>query len=90
MLPFSGTGTQRTKHKLMEELIPGDANALPIHVLSQAERCILHQAVSNTILKHDVQTKNESCDQSTQTEKLTGNTLIKEITYNIQDTKLIV
>lgn len=73
VLPFSATGTQRTKHKLMEELIPGNAEALPIHILSHAERCILHQAISNTVLKYNIEGINETCSQIIQSEKLTGN-----------------
>ncbi|XP_034193344.2 uncharacterized protein LOC117610267 isoform X1 [Osmia lignaria lignaria] len=72
ILPFSGTGTQRTKHKLMEELIPGNAEILPVHILSHAERCILHQAISNTVLKYDIEGSNKICSQIIQSENLTG------------------
>ncbi|KOC62308.1 hypothetical protein WH47_04066, partial [Habropoda laboriosa] len=72
ILPFSGTGMQRTKHRLIEELVPGNLDALPMHVLSQAERCILHQAISNTIVRPDNEDKYKPCGQFIQTEKLTG------------------
>lgn len=78
VLPFSGTGMQRVKNQLIEELIPSNTEALPVHLLTQMERCILHRAISNTILQHDFQSRNESCNQVTQTEKQTGNFLEKE------------
>ncbi|KOX72474.1 hypothetical protein WN51_01574 [Melipona quadrifasciata] len=59
VLPFSGTGSQYIKYKLIEELVPGNAKALPVHILSQEEQCMLHQAISNTVLKPD--NENKSC-----------------------------
>ncbi|OAD54861.1 hypothetical protein WN48_06061 [Eufriesea mexicana] len=82
ILPFSGTGTQRIKHKLIEELIPGKIEALPVHVLSQEERCILHQAISNTILRPDNENTYKSCSQITdykQTEKLTDKIMLTDM-----------
>ncbi|KZC14462.1 hypothetical protein WN55_06922 [Dufourea novaeangliae] len=72
ILPFSATGLQRVKQKLLEELIPGDAELLPVHILSSLERCILHQTISNTILRYDTQSGNKSCNEATETEKLSG------------------
>ena len=78
VLPFSGTGTQRIKHRLIEELVPGNAEALPVHILSKMERCILHRAISNTILTHDVPSENKTCNQITHTEKLTGKIVLAD------------
>lgn len=75
MLPFSGTGSQYIKYKLIEELVPGNAKALPVHILSQEEQCMLHQAISNTVLKPD--NENKSCGNTI--EKLIGNLKKREI-----------
>ncbi|XP_076243007.1 uncharacterized protein LOC143184564 [Calliopsis andreniformis] len=73
VIPFSGTGSQRTKHRLIEEIISGNANALPVHILTQVERCILHQTISNTIIKDDyIHTENKSCNRIDQTERIRG------------------
>lgn len=63
ILPFSGTGIQRIKHKLIEELIPGKPEILPVHILSQEERCILHQAISSSILLFDNENKYKLYEQ---------------------------
>lgn len=70
ILPFSGTGIQRIKHKLIEELIPGKPEILPVHILSQEERCILHQAISSSILLFDNENKYKLYEQIPQTKKL--------------------
>lgn len=62
-MPFSGTGIQRIKHKLIEELIPGKPEILPVHILSQEERCILHQAISSSILLFDNENKYKLYEQ---------------------------
>ncbi|XP_076168966.1 uncharacterized protein LOC143147535 [Ptiloglossa arizonensis] len=82
VLPFSGTGMQRVKNQLIEELIPSNTEALPVHLLTQMERCILHRAISNTILQHDFQSRNESCNQVTQTEKQTGKIILTDDAWN--------
>ncbi|XP_068988935.1 uncharacterized protein [Bombus flavifrons] len=79
VLPFSGTGTQHIKHELIEELVPGNTKALPVHILSQEERCMLHEAVSNTILEPYNKSKHKSCRHII--EKLTGNTMFND-TWN--------
>ncbi|XP_053999158.1 uncharacterized protein LOC128887365 [Hylaeus anthracinus] len=81
VLPFGGTGSQRVKNQMIEELIPSNTEALPVHVLTRTERCILHQAISNTIIKHDVQNVNKSCHRVIQTEKQTGKNILTD-TYN--------
>lgn len=73
VLPFSGTGSQYIKYKLIEELVPGNAKVLPVHILSQEEQCMLHQAISNTVLKPGNENKYKSCGHTT--EKLIGNYL---------------
>lgn len=87
VLPFSGTGNQRVKHTLIEGLIPGNAEALPVHVLSQTERCILHQAISNSIVKVHNESKYKPCSQITQQEKLAGNCLEVKCIYIIVSRK---
>lgn len=58
---------------MIEELIPGKAEILPVHILSQEERCILHQAISSSILLFDNENKYKLNEQVPQTEKLRGN-----------------
>ncbi|XP_076290974.1 uncharacterized protein LOC143214158 isoform X2 [Lasioglossum baleicum] len=71
VLPFRATGPQRVKQKLIEELIPGNADILPDDMLLPVERCMLHRAISNTIVQpDDRKCRNESCQQDTKTEKL--------------------
>ncbi|XP_076648482.1 uncharacterized protein LOC143356564 isoform X2 [Halictus rubicundus] len=74
VLPFRATGPQRVKQRLIEELIPGNAEdgILPDDMLLSVERCMLHRAISNTILQPDDLRKcrNESCKEDTETEKL--------------------
>ncbi|XP_078046277.1 uncharacterized protein LOC144474825 [Augochlora pura] len=72
VLPFSATGPQRVKQKLVEELIPGNAEILPVDMLLPVERCMLHRAISNTILQYDDQCRNEFCKEHTETQKLSG------------------
>ncbi|CAL7941711.1 unnamed protein product [Xylocopa violacea] len=71
ILPFCATGVQRIKYKLIEELVPGSAETLPVHILSQAERCMLHRAISNTILTSDNKSQDKPCGRITPTEKIT-------------------
>lgn len=67
---------------MIEELIPGKAEILPVHILSQEERCILHQAISSSILLFDNENKYKLYEQIPQTEKLKGNYLKKTDIYN--------
>nr|XP_012151290.1 PREDICTED: uncharacterized protein LOC100883936 isoform X2 [Megachile rotundata] len=71
ILPFGATGTQRIKHKLIEDLIPSDIQTLPVHVLSQTERCILHRSISNTILRYDID-GNNTCTRPVEIRNETG------------------
>ncbi|KAK2580344.1 hypothetical protein KPH14_001241 [Odynerus spinipes] len=75
ILPFIGSGTQRTKHRLIEELVPGNADAFPSEALSQLERCTLHFAISNTINKYESDNANILCQQIGNREKITGRTI---------------
>lgn len=67
---------------MIEELIPGKAEILPVHILSQEERCILHQAISSSILLFDNENKYKLYGQIPQTEKLKGNYLKKTDIYS--------
>ncbi|XP_076757832.1 uncharacterized protein LOC143427508 [Xylocopa sonorina] len=71
ILPFSATGTQRIKQKLIEELVPRSLETLPVEILSRAERCMLHRAISNTILTSDNEIQDKPCSQITKTENVT-------------------
>ncbi|KAI4487516.1 hypothetical protein M0804_005665 [Polistes exclamans] len=75
ILPFIGRGTQRTKNIIIEELVPGNADAFPSKVLSQLERCTLHFAISNTINKYKSDDINNLCQKIGNREKLTGRTI---------------
>ncbi|XP_047356971.1 uncharacterized protein LOC124951919 isoform X2 [Vespa velutina] len=75
ILPFIGSGTQRTKNRIIEELVPGDADAFPSKILSQIERCTLHFAISNTINEYKSKNTNNMCQEIGNREKLTGRTI---------------
>ncbi|XP_076375423.1 uncharacterized protein LOC117225430 [Megalopta genalis] len=72
VLPFRATGSQRVKQRLVEELIPDNGEILPVDILLPVERCMLHRAISNTILQPDSQCRNEFCKEHTETAKLSG------------------
>ncbi|XP_043672144.1 uncharacterized protein LOC122631029 isoform X2 [Vespula pensylvanica] len=75
ILPFIGSGAQRTKNRIIEELVPGDADAFPSTILSQLERCTLHFAISNTINEYKSTNTNSMCQEIGNREKLTGRTI---------------
>lgn len=53
ILPFGQSGRQSVKYKLIREMVPGKPELFPFDALTAIERCTLHQAVSNTIMKGD-------------------------------------
>ncbi|XP_024937056.1 uncharacterized protein LOC107264079 isoform X2 [Cephus cinctus] len=61
IFPFSGTGSQRAKHRIIEELIPGNADSFHWDVLTLEERCALHRAISNTIWNHQSASDDKLC-----------------------------
>ncbi|XP_035730991.1 uncharacterized protein LOC118445508 isoform X1 [Vespa mandarinia] len=75
ILPFIASGTQRTKNRIIEELVPGDADAFPSKILSQIERCTLHFAISNTVNEYKSKNTNSMCQEIGNREKLTGRTI---------------
>ncbi|XP_046595744.1 uncharacterized protein LOC107225502 isoform X1 [Neodiprion lecontei] len=68
--PFSGTGFQREKHKIIEELVPGDYQVFPSEALTLVERCTLHRMISSTIWEHPSASVEKLC--STPSEKVSG------------------
>lgn len=68
--PFSGTGSQREKHKIIEEIVPGDYRAFPSEALTLAERCVLHRIISSTIWEHPLAENEKLCN--TPTDKISG------------------
>lgn len=75
VFPYSATGSQRIKNKLIEEVVPGNAELFPISLLTKAEQCALHFAISNTVAEHKLPYSGRACQQVEQTEKLTGRTM---------------
>ena len=71
VLPFGGTGSQRSKNRIIEELIPGRAEAFPAEALTLLERCALHRAISNTVWEHSAASEDEMCIDGV-TEKILG------------------
>ncbi|XP_012252675.2 uncharacterized protein LOC105684120 isoform X1 [Athalia rosae] len=61
ILPFGGTGPQRAKHELIEELVPGDSDRFPSEALTLTERCVLHRAISSTIWEHPMAEVEKLC-----------------------------
>lgn len=83
ILPFIGSGAQRTKNRIIEELVPGDADAFPSTILSQLERCTLHFAISNTINEYKSTNTNSMCQEIGNREKLTGNILLIQLNLKL-------
>ncbi|KAG7207191.1 hypothetical protein KM043_008876 [Ampulex compressa] len=81
VLPYTATGTQRTKNILIEELVPGNSEIFPQQALTLAERCTLHEALSNTIIKYSPQTGSMPCPRIDHTEKITDRGVLKNIRY---------
>jgi len=52
-------------------MVPGQPEIFPSEVLTAIERCTLHQAISNTVMKQNSRDINISCQEIGQ--KLTGN-----------------
>lgn len=89
ILPFIGSGTQRTKNRIIEELVPGDADAFPSKILSQLERCTLHFAISNTINEYKSKNTNSMCQEIGNREKLTGNILLMQLNLKSSSDNII-
>lgn len=60
-------------------MVPGKPELFPFHALTAIERCTLHQAVSNTIMKDNSRDTNSLCQEIGQ--KLTGNVFNHTKTY---------
>ncbi|XP_015126293.1 uncharacterized protein LOC107047901 isoform X2 [Diachasma alloeum] len=71
VLPFGGTGPQRTKNQIIEELVPGNYKQFPDNVLTKLERCALHRALSNTISEDEDPANDKFCMERP-TEKISG------------------
>lgn len=71
VLPFGATGPQRTKNRVIEELVPGNYKQFPDYVLTKLERCALHRALSNTIWEHEDPSRDKFCTERP-TEKISS------------------
>lgn len=49
ILRYATIGSQRSKQRIVQQLIPGDDRLLRVDELTRDERCLLHFAMSNTI-----------------------------------------
>lgn len=74
ILPFGQSGKQSVKYKLIKEIVPGKPELFPFDALTAIERCTLHQAISNTIMKEDSRGTNILCEEIGQ--KLVGNVFL--------------
>lgn len=74
ILPFGQSGRQSVKYKLIKEMVPGKPELFPFDALTAIERCTLHQAISNTIMKEDSYGTNTLCEEIGQ--KLIGDALL--------------
>lgn len=63
VLPFGQSGRQSVKYKLIKEMVPGKSEFFPFDALTAIERCTLHQAISNTIMKEDSSGTSTSCEE---------------------------
>ncbi|XP_034943326.1 uncharacterized protein [Chelonus insularis] len=77
ILPFGGTGSQRTKNEIVNKLIPGSVEIFPDHSLSLLERCTLHRILSNTISEAESPQTDQLCAERP-TEKILGSENIRQ------------
>lgn len=63
ILPFGQSGRQSIKYKLIKEMVPGKPELFPFDALTAIERCTLHQAISNTIMKEDSYGTSKLCEE---------------------------
>ncbi|XP_039308640.1 uncharacterized protein LOC105198717 isoform X2 [Solenopsis invicta] len=63
ILPFGQSGRQSVKYKLIKGMVPGKPELFPFDALTAIERCTLHQAISNTIMKEDSSGTNTLCEE---------------------------
>lgn len=80
ILPFGQSGRQSIKYKLVKEMVPGKPELFPFDALTMIERCTLHQAISNTIMKEDLRATSILCEEVGQ--KLIGNIFLCHLFAN--------
>ncbi|KAM0732479.1 hypothetical protein ACS0PU_002021 [Formica fusca] len=76
IFPF-GFGRQHIKYKLIKEMIPGKPQLFPFDTLTAIERCTLHLAISNTIMKESLHGTSILCQEIGQ--KLTDRALFADL-----------
>lgn len=74
VLPFGQSGKQSIKSRLVKALDPGKPDIFPFDALTAIERCTLHLAISNTIMKESSRNTDLLCEEIGQ--KLTSNIYI--------------
>ncbi|XP_012215810.1 uncharacterized protein [Linepithema humile] len=77
VLPFGQSRRQSLKYKLIKKMVPGEPELFPFHALTAIERCTLHQAISNTIMKDSSRDTSSLCQEIGQ--KLTGKALFADL-----------
>ncbi|XP_014480693.1 PREDICTED: uncharacterized protein LOC106747566 [Dinoponera quadriceps] len=77
VLPFGQSGKQSMRNRLVKALDPGKAEIFPFDALTAIERCTLHHAVSNTIMKENSRNTDLSCEEIGQ--KLTTKSLFLDL-----------
>ncbi|KAL6440867.1 hypothetical protein ACFW04_003353 [Cataglyphis niger] len=76
IFPF-GFGRQNIKYKLIKEMVPGKPQLFPFDTLTAIERCTLHLAISNTIMKESLHGTSTLCQEIGQ--KLTDRALLDDL-----------
>ncbi|XP_020295729.1 uncharacterized protein LOC109860805 isoform X2 [Pseudomyrmex gracilis] len=61
IIPYKLSRTQSIKYKLIKKMVPGNAQLFPFDALTAIERCTLHQAISNSVMKNKSHGTNAVC-----------------------------
>ncbi|XP_011349315.1 uncharacterized protein LOC105286222 isoform X2 [Ooceraea biroi] len=77
ILPYGQSGKQSVKYKLVKQMVPGQPELFPSDALTAIERCTLHQAISNTIMKQSSRDTDILCQEIGQ--KLTGRAIFADL-----------
>ncbi|EFN82873.1 hypothetical protein EAI_07317 [Harpegnathos saltator] len=77
ILPYGQSGKQSIRNRLIKVLNPGKPEIFPFDSLTAIERCTLHHAISNTIMKESSHDTNLLCEEIGQ--KLTTNSIFADL-----------
>ncbi|XP_032678685.1 uncharacterized protein LOC116847627 [Odontomachus brunneus] len=77
VLPFGLSGKQNIRNRLVKALDPGKPDIFPFDALTAIERCTLHLAISNTIMKESSRNTDSLCEEIGQ--KLTTKSIFPDL-----------